>query len=83
MLANLANLAYSAHSALVLGVVLGAVKSTLLERCAAVDGRVAGRAHIELSKLIELNLNSIVRVAFALSLSSLGLFMLLVTEINA
>lgn len=80
MLANLANLAHPAHGALVLGVVLGAVKGTLLERCTAVDGSVAGRAHVKLSELIKLDLNSIMRVALALSLSSPGLFTLLVTE---
>jgi hypothetical protein len=79
MLANLANLAHSAHGALVLGVVLGAVKGTLLERCTAVDGGVAGRAHIKLSELIKLDLNSIMRVALALSLSSPGLFRVLAT----
>lgn len=83
MLANLANLAYPAHGALVLSVVLGAIKGTLLECGAAVDGSVAGRAHVELSKLVEFDLNSIVRVALALSLSSPCLFTLLASDITA
>lgn len=82
MLANLANLAHSAHGALVLGVVLGAVKGTLLERRTAVDGSVAGRTHVKLSELIKLDLNSIMRVALALSLGSPGLFRVLVAEID-
>lgn len=73
MLSNLANLADRAHRALVLGVVLGSVKRALLVRGAAVDGREAGSADLELGKLVELNLHGVVGVTLALRLGSLGL----------
>lgn len=73
VLPNLAHLAHAAHAALVLGVVLGPVKRALLKRRAAVDGRVAGRAHLELGKLVKLNLDRVVRVALALRLGLFGL----------
>jgi hypothetical protein len=73
MLANLTHFTHAAHSALVLGVVLGAIKGTLLIRSTAVDRCMASSAHIKLGELVKLNLNSIVRVAFALSLGLLGL----------
>lgn len=73
MLANLAHLADSAHGALVLAVVLGPVKRALLVRRAAVDGRVAGRADLELGELVELNLNLVMRVALSKRLGLLGL----------
>lgn len=76
MLANLTNVAHSANGALVLGVVLGPVERALLVRRPAVDGRVAGRAHIELSELIELDLHGVVGVALALRLGLLGLYIL-------
>lgn len=78
MLANLTNLAHPTDRTLVLGVVLGSVKGALLECRSAVDGSVAGSAHLELGELVKLNLNSIIRVAFALRLSPLGLNVLLV-----
>lgn len=73
MLANFAYLAYLTHGTLVLGVVLGAVKGTLLERCTAVDGGVTSSADLELGELIKLDLNRIVGVTLALSLCLLGL----------
>ena len=75
MLSNLANLADRAYRTLVPGVVLGPVKRALLVRGAAVDGREAGRADLELGKLVELNLHGVVRVALALRLGFLGLFL--------
>lgn len=56
MLADLTDLAHHAYRSLVFGVVLGPVEGTLLERCATVDRRVAGRADLELGELVELNL---------------------------
>jgi hypothetical protein len=73
MLANFTHFAHAAHSALVLGVVLGAIKGTLLIRSTAVDGCMTGSTHIKLGELVEFNLNSIVRVALTLSLGLLGL----------
>jgi hypothetical protein len=73
MLANLAHLANSTHGALVLGVVLAPIKRALLERRAAIDGRVAGRADLELGELVKLDLHRVVRVALALRLGLLGL----------
>ena len=73
VLAHLADLAHNADGALVLGVVLGSIKSTLLERCAAVDGCVTGSADLELSELVEFDLYCVMRIALALSLGPLGL----------
>jgi hypothetical protein len=73
VLADLADLAHDADGALVLGVVLGAVKGALLVRGAAVDGRVAGGADLKLGELVKLNLDRVVRVALALSLGLAGL----------
>jgi hypothetical protein len=73
MLTDLAYLADNAHRALVLGVVLGPIKGALLECRAAVDGRVASRADLELGEVVELDLYCIMGVALALSLSLLGL----------
>lgn len=74
MLPYLAHLAHSAYGAFILGVVLGAVKGALLVGSAAVDGRVAGGADLELGKLIELDLHRVMWVALALRLGLLGLF---------
>lgn len=73
MLADLAHLANGAHGALVLAVVLGPVERALLIRVAAVDGRVTGRADLELGELVELDLNLVVRVALSQCLGLLGL----------
>lgn len=73
VLAHLADLAHDTHGALVLGVVLGPVKGALLVRGAAVDGRVAGRADLELGELVKLDLDRVVRVALALGLGLAGL----------
>jgi hypothetical protein len=73
MLANLANLAYSADGTLVLGVVLGAVKRALLECGAAVDGGVTRGTDVKLGKLIEFNVDRVVGVPLALRLHLLGL----------
>lgn len=74
VLTDLANLTHRAHRALELGVVLGAVERTFLVRCAAVDGRVAGRANFKLGKLVEFDLHRVVRVALALRLGLACLF---------
>ncbi len=73
VLANLAHLADRTHRALVLGVVLGAIKRARLEGRAAVDGGVAGSTDLELGELVELDLYRVVRVALALSLGLLSL----------
>ena len=73
VLPNLAHLADPARLALVLGVVLGSVVRALLERRAAVDGRVAGGADVELGELVELDLDRVARVALALPLRLVGL----------
>lgn len=73
MLANLTNTTHPTDAALVLGVVLGSVKGTRLVCGAAVDGGMAGSTHLELGELVEFNLNSITRIAFALRLGLLGL----------
>lgn len=73
MLANLTYFTNSADSALVLGVILRAIEGTLLICSTAIDRGMAGCAHIELGELVELNFNSIVGIALALSLGLLGL----------
>lgn len=73
VLTDLAHLADGAHGALVLAVVLGPVERALLIRVAAVDGRVAGSADLELGELVELDLNLVVRVALSQCLGLLGL----------
>lgn len=73
VLPNLAHLADSARLALVLGVVLGPVVRALLGRRAAVDGRVAGGAHVKLGELVELDLDGVAGVALALPLGLVGL----------
>lgn len=73
MLSNLADLANHAYRSLVLGVVLGAVKCTLLKRCAAVDGRVARRADLEFGELVKLDLYGVMRIPLALSFGLLSL----------
>jgi len=73
MLAHLAHLANDAHSTFVLGVVLGAVERAFFVGRAAVDGSVAGCADFELGKLVELDLDRIMRVALALRLGFTGL----------
>lgn len=83
MLAHLADLAHDAHGALVLGVVLGPVKRALLERGAAVDRRVAGRANLEFGKLVKLDLDCVVRVPLALRLCLAGLSSSHVSLVNS
>ena len=73
MLADLADAADDTHGAPVLGVVLGPVERALLVRRAAVDGRVAGRADLELGELVKLDLNLVVWVALSQCLGLLGL----------
>jgi hypothetical protein len=74
VLSNLADLAHPADGALVLAVVLGAVKGALLVRGAAVDWRETRCADLELGELVKLNFDGVVGVALALSLDSLGLW---------
>ncbi len=73
MLANLAHLADPARAALVLCVVLGAIKRTLLVCRAAVDGGEAGRTDVKLGKLVKLNIDGVAGVALALRLGLPGL----------
>lgn len=73
VLPNLAHLADPAHLSLELGLVLRPVIRTLLVRRAAVDGRVAGGADIELGELVELDLDCIAGVALTLLLRLVGL----------
>jgi hypothetical protein len=70
---NLTHFANLAHSALVLGVIFGAIKCTLLIRCSTVDWGVAGSTNLKLGELIKLNVNRIVRVSLTLSLGLFGL----------
>ena len=73
MLANLTHLANLANRSLVLGVVLGPIERTRLERSATIDGRVASGTDIELSKLVKLDLYRVIGIALALSLGFLRL----------
>lgn len=73
MLADLTHFADDAHGALVSGMILGPVEGALLECCAAIDGRVAGRTDLKLGELVELDFYRIVGIALALRLSLLGL----------
>ena len=73
MLAHLTHSTNRTDAPLEPAVVLGPVKRAFLKRRAAVDGRVAGRAHLELGELVELDLDRVVRVALALSLCFAGL----------
>lgn len=70
--AVLADFTYSAHLAnrpLILAVILRSVKGTFLMGCAAVYRSMTGCAYLKLCELIELDLNSIIRIALTLSLS--------------
>lgn len=73
MLTDLTHLTYSTDATLELGMILGPVECALLIRGTTIDGRVAGGTYVELSKLIKLDLDGIVRVAFALRFVLLGL----------
>lgn len=75
MLANLTDSTHNADGALILGVVFGPVKRTLLVCGTAVNGAVAGRADFKLSELVKFDLDGIVGVALALSLGTAGLGM--------
>lgn len=68
VLTNLAYLTHCADRALVPGMVLGPVKGALLVCGAAIDGRVAGGADLELGELVELDLDRVARVVLALCL---------------
>lgn len=73
MLSDLTHPADPARRALVRGVVLGAVERALLVWRPAIDRCEARRADVELSELIKLNLNGVVRIPLTLRLSPLGL----------
>lgn len=73
MLADFADFTHPAHGALELGVVLGPIKRTLLERRAAVDRSVTGGAYLEFGKLVKLDVDGVVGVSLALSFRLLGL----------
>lgn len=73
MLTNFTNLAHSTRSSLVFGVILGAIKSTLLVCSAPVDRGVTGSTNIELCKLVELNLDCIIGIPLTLGLGLLRL----------
>jgi hypothetical protein len=65
---NLCNLADPAHSSLVLGVILGHVIGTRDAGRALVDRRVGRSADFELGELVEVNVDSVVGIAFTNSL---------------
>jgi len=73
VLANLADLADCAYRALVLCMVLGAVKCAFLVAGTAINRRVAGRADLKLRELVKLNLHRVVRITLTLSLRFLCL----------
>ncbi len=73
MLANLAHLADPADGALVLGVIFGAVKGTLLKGGTAVNGSVTGCADVEFGKLIKFDLYRVIWIALTQRLGLLGL----------
>ncbi len=73
MLANFTNLTHLAHQALVLGVVLGAVKGAFLKRRTAVDRAVTRRTNLKLGKLIKLDIYCVIRIALALGFRLFGL----------
>lgn len=75
MLAHLTDITHHTDGSLVLGMVLGSIKSTHLKRCTGIDRRVAGGADVELSELVELDLHRVSGITFALGLGLLGLFL--------
>lgn len=72
--ADSAHFADLAHSALVLGLVLGAVEGTRDARLAGVDGRVARTADVELGKSVEFNVDGVSGRALSNGLELAGLF---------
>lgn len=70
---NLRNLRYPIDTTLVLGVVLGAGEWVRHARGATVDGGVGGSAYIKLSEGVKVNIDLVLRVAFALSFDLLRL----------
>ena len=73
VLANLTDAANPANRALILCVILGTINSTLLVRSAAIDWSVAGSTDLELSELIEFNVDSVAGVPFTLGFRPFGL----------
>ena len=73
--ADLAHLAHATHGALLLLVVLGAVEGAGGRRHAAVEGRVRGRAHVEVGEGVELDGQLVCRVELALGFRLLRLEM--------
>lgn len=73
ILPDLAHLAHRAHRALVLGLVLAAIKGAGLEGATAVDGCVGGSADVELGELVELDFVRVVGAALARGFDLLGL----------
>jgi hypothetical protein len=73
VLAHLTDITNHADRSLVLGVILGSIKSTHLKCRTCIDGGVAGGADVEFGKLVELYLHRVGGVAFALGFRLLGL----------
>lgn len=71
---NLRNIRYPVDTSLVLGVVFGTGEGVRDTGRAAVDRSVGGSADIEFGEGIEVNIDLILRVAFALSFDLLSLF---------
>jgi hypothetical protein len=71
--ANLGHLGYPADAALVLLVVLGTSEGVRHTRRTTEDWREGGSADVKFGKLVEFDVDRILRVALALSLDLLGL----------
>ncbi len=71
--ADFGHVRYPAHAALVLLMVLGTSERIGHARRATEDGGEGGGADVELGKLVELDIDRILRVALTLRLDLLGL----------
>src|SRR3954453_21188146 len=71
---DLRDIRYPADAALVLGVVLGAGEGIRHAGGAAVDRGEGGGTDVELGEGVEVNVDLVLRVAFALGFDLLGLF---------
>lgn len=75
---NFRDLRYTVDTALVLGMIFGTSERIRHTRRAAVDGSEGSSTDFELGEGIEVNVNLILRIAFALRLDFLGLCLWLV-----
>ena len=71
---DLSDIRYPVDSALVLGVVLGAGERIRHTRGTIVDRGVGSSTDVELGEGVEVNVNLVLRVTFALGFDLLGLF---------